>query len=439
MFADATGNGSLAGFKGIAAQESIRIEDGEVRRHDDDFTMSTNDATEPGVVTVLEDGYVEGDIRVGPDGDPATDIFVDEDGEVDGVVGTLAKPVEFPEMTLPNLGASAGPLVLTSDTTVSENLHLDSLTVADGVKLKISGKQTFVIDGGLTLVGNAKIEMASSTSMLDVYMSGPLTLGDGAEIHPDKARKVSIFYLGTDDIFINHGRKVTAGLYAPNARLEISGGQMKGNALVKGLTVSNGGWFEVKSVFGVRSFPMVTSCGDTLTDEAGEPGTPGAGAITSGPTFSQWFSHDLAVNTSMVHPILLTNNGSGVWEFLSDAFYPADDQLFGNEGQSHNNFFTYSMEATFTCETCTGQFFEFEGVDDAWVYVDNQLVIDLGGMLQAQSQRVDIDRLGLDDGTEHTLRLFFAQRQPYMSRFNVRTNLLLQQPNQIVSVSGSYD
>jgi len=130
------------------------------------------------------------------------------------------------------------------------------------------------------------------------------------------------------------------------------------------------------------------------------------------------------VNLSMGYPISLIRNNSGVYEYFSNSFYPVDGLLFENESESHNNLFTYSIAATFTYSTCTSQFFEFEGNDDAWVFIDDRLVIDLGGTNTPSRQYVALDRLNLEDGETYTLKLFYAQRRSTLdSIFNIRTNI----------------
>ena len=73
-----------------------------------------------------------------------------------------------------------------------------------------------------------------------------------------------------------------------------------------------------------------------------------------------------------------------------------------------------------------GQIFKFVGDDDVWVFINDQLVIDLGGVHAARTQYVDLSRLGLVDGETYALDFFFAERHRAQSNFRIVTNLELE-------------
>ncbi|MCH7603635.1 MAG: fibro-slime domain-containing protein [Planctomycetes bacterium] len=174
--------------------------------------------------------------------------------------------------------------------------------------------------------------------------------------------------------------------------------------------------------------PIVSndSCDNQINDIAGVYGTAGNAGITDSTSFGQWFRDELGVNQSTYFTISLQRDAMGVYEYMTDSFFPIDGILRGNEGDPNNNLFTYVISASFTYNACTGQFFEFESNDDAWAFVDSKLVIDLGGTVTPERQYVDLDRLGLVDGRTYTIEFFFAHRRVALeSLFHMRTNMQL--------------
>ena len=174
-----------------------------------------------------------------------------------------------------------------------------------------------------------------------------------------------------------------------------------------------------------------------IDDSAGVAGIASSGDISSADSFDEWYRDILGTNLSGRQAITLTRNADGVYEFLSDSFYPIDDRLFGNEGDAHNNYFTFVVKAQFVYTACAGQFFEFEGSDDAWLFVDGYLGIDLGGLRAGTGQHVDFDRLGsLQDGQTYELHFYYAHRQPLEAVFRMRTNVpVITSPPVMVSTS----
>ena len=109
-------------------------------------------------------------------------------------------------------------------------------------------------------------------------------------------------------------------------------------------------------------------------------------------------------------------------------FFPVDGQLYGNpDGYPDHNFhFTFELHGTFVYNAAAQQIFKFAGDDDVWVFVNGELVIDIGGVHSEVEQYVDLNRLGLTEGETYRLDFFFAERHRTQSNFRIVTNLELE-------------
>ncbi len=161
----------------------------------------------------------------------------------------------------------------------------------------------------------------------------------------------------------------------------------------------------------------------------GQDGTPqhgpnGAMCIQSASTPYEWF-HDIdGTNMPMPFPLTLDNgqNGpGGTYGYDDPAFFPIDNQLFGNDGDPHNYHFTLELHSTFVYKG--GESFTFTGDDDLWIFIDGLLVIDVGGIHGAVSQSVNIDDLGLTFGGMVDFDMSFAERHTTESNFHLESSI----------------
>ena len=181
---------------------------------------------------------------------------------------------------------------------------------------------------------------------------------------------------------------------------------------------------------------------DAEAGSAGEP-IPEVWRIGSVDSFNQWYRNVEGVNQSTKHTILLTprEDNPHIYRFEASkhngqSFFPIDDQLFGNEGNSHNYHFTYEIKTKFTYTDPASRdydmVFSFSGDDDVWVYVNGKLVIDIGGVHGEKHDSVNLDtiasQIGLEPGNNYELHFFFAERHLVESNFTMETTIQFLSP-----------
>ena len=178
--------------------------------------------------------------------------------------------------------------------------------------------------------------------------------------------------------------------------------------------------------------------GTTITADRKPPYVGGIGRTTSGPeNFSQWYSTVDGVNQVIFYALEFTPSASGTSVFDSapfGGFFPIDNMLFGNgpfppgtTTYTHNYHFTFEFHTRFAYNP--GDVFTFRGDDDVWVYINDQLVCDLGGVHAPLTCEVALDTLGLVSGEEYLFDFFFAERHIIDANFRIETNLIFQECN----------
>lgn len=149
--------------------------------------------------------------------------------------------------------------------------------------------------------------------------------------------------------------------------------------------------------------------------------------VKNAASFNQWYRSVTGVNRTVVSTLTLPRQPDGSYLFTSNDFYPLDGNPdgFGNyPGWSHDYHFTSELRYPFTFKGTGAETFSFTGDDDVFVFVNNKLLVDLGGVHGPQSKTVTLNAataasVGLTVGTTYEIVVFQAERHTSGSNYTL--------------------
>ena len=116
--------------------------------------------------------------------------------------------------------------------------------------------------------------------------------------------------------------------------------------------------------------------------------------------------------------------------YTVNGFFPLNRRGFGGEGvwypdSGHINNYGFCMEMHTLFEHTSGLTFQFNGDDDAWLYINDSLVMDLGYIHPPLSGGLNLDDLPLKFGDTYHFDFFFCERRTGGSSMELTINLPL--------------
>ncbi len=154
-------------------------------------------------------------------------------------------------------------------------------------------------------------------------------------------------------------------------------------------------------------------------------------SVSNAANFDQWYRDTPGVNLTIDFTLPFeTDAATGQSYYDTAAFFPIDGQGFSDlqpddDGLLHNFSFTFELHMRFVYRG--GEIFRFRGDDDLFIFINNTLALDLGGVHAPLEGEVNLDQqaaqLGIQAGSEYAFDVFQAERHTTQSNFRVETTL----------------
>ncbi|MBD3319694.1 MAG: fibro-slime domain-containing protein [Chitinivibrionales bacterium] len=134
---------------------------------------------------------------------------------------------------------------------------------------------------------------------------------------------------------------------------------------------------------------------------------------------------DAARTTPLGNELCLNKHGCPRRGMIEPIYGCMDASYAYTETVDHNYSFAMELHTTFTY--ASGQILKFHGGDDYFVFINDQLALDMAGIDMDRGATIDLDAeagsLGISTGNEYNLDIFWCERQTARGTLTITTNI----------------
>ncbi len=202
-------------------------------------------STQSGSIDIVNDAVVEGDVYVGPGGNPDKVIKAKNPNAIKGEVFTMQTPYYLPSISAPGYVASRGSLRGNSITLgTSDSGKYTDISINNNGKLEINGDLVLHITGDIELKNGAEVKVNDGAT-LKLYVDGDIEGKNSAGIKTQSKipGDVEIYGTGNHQSFeLKNSGDLYGVIYAPQADVILhNGGNAYGSFITKSFELKNSG------------------------------------------------------------------------------------------------------------------------------------------------------------------------------------------------------